>query len=261
MKKIWILLATLLLLSLFSLLAYPVAASPTTQVVYQTPTARPDGRVIYIVQEGDSCLRIELLTGVTIDTLRTLNKLDQNCTIAPKQELLLMVVTPVASPTPNPDITDTPMLPTPTPMKGSGQICVMLFEDVNGDTMHDASELPLAGGAVSITSPVGEFSRTLNTTDSIDPTCEEVPEGNYRISMAIPTGYNPTVEMTSEVQVLAGEQVILEYGAQLGATISQDPGTANTPDGPSNLMLVVVGGLFVLVGIGMGGYILVTRRS
>jgi len=262
-KKHWFYLVALALLGILPLLAYPVTASPDPQVVYQTPTARPDGRVIYKVQEGDSCLRIELLTGVTIDTLRTLNKLDQNCTVVPGQELLLMIVTPVASATPDPNIAATPEAPTATPQKGSGRICVLLYDDINGDAMRETTELPLAGGAVSITSLTGDISRTLNTTASEDPLCEEVLEGKYSISMAIPSGYNPTVAMTSEIQVQAGEQVILEYGAQISTKAPEEPAGGQDQQGGSNnnLMLVLMGGLFVALGIGLGGYILFTRRA
>lgn len=262
-KKTWISLVTLALLGILPLFAYPVTASPNPQVGYQTPTARPDGRVIYKVQPGDSCLRIELLTGVTIDMLRTLNKLDQNCTIVPDQELLLMVVTPAASATPDPNISATPSEPTPTPQKGSGQICVLLYDDVNGDAMRESAEFPLAGGAVSITNPSGDVSLTLNTTNSTEPQCTEVMEGNYSISMAIPTGYNPTVAMTSQILVGPGEQVILEYGAQVSTKAPENPGGGqNEGDGGSNnLMLVLMGGLFVVLGIGLGSYILFSRRS
>ena len=255
LRKIWIVLIPLAILGVLFLLALPVAAEPQPQVVYQTPTARPDGRVVYVVQDGDSCLRIQLLTGTTIDTLRSLNKLDQNCTITPNQELLLLVVTPVASATPNPNITATPLLPTPTQKKGSGQICVLLYDDLNGDAVRETSEFSLAGGAASISDRAGLVSKTVNTSESFDPLCEEVPEGSYTISMAIPNGYNPTIEMTSQIQVKAGEQAILEFGAQK-STIGE---VVEPPQQESNMMLAVMGGLLVLMGIGLGGYILFTR--
>jgi len=58
-----------------------VLAGSLSQSVYQTPTALPDGRVLYIVQPGDTCLRVSLLTGVTLDQIIKLNNLDVNCTI------------------------------------------------------------------------------------------------------------------------------------------------------------------------------------
>lgn len=260
--KSWIFWIALVILGVVALAAGPVAADSTQQVVYQTPTARPDGRVIYIVQANDSCLRIQLLTGTTIDQLRTLNKLDQNCTINPGQELLLKVVTPAASATPNPLITSTPLLPTPTQIKGNGKICVLLYEDVNGNAVHEPNESPLAGGAVSITNQSGTFSKTINTSSSADPLCVDVAEGEYNLSMAIPSGYNPTKAMNGVVQVLAGDQAIFEFGAQKSSDIS--PAQSNSPITPpaeNSIPLAIVGGLLVLLGIGLGSYILFARRS
>ena len=257
----------LFLLGTILLVAHPVPVTADTQpqVTYQTPTAQPDGRVIYIVQSNDTCLRIQLLTNVTIDQIRTLNKLDQNCTINPGQELLLMVITPASSPTPNPKISPTPLLPTPTPMKGSGKICVVLFNDTNGNAIHEASEPQLGGGAVSISDRQASISRTINTTDAPEPLlCEEVPEGEYNISMAIPSGYNATKAMNAIAKVQAGDQAIFEFGAQVSGLIPQAPVTSSGGETPrqeeNSLPLAILGGLSILLGIGLGGYILFTRR-
>ncbi len=243
----------------------PAAADSQNQVSYQTPTAQPDGRVIYIVQEGDSCLRIQLLTGTTIETLRTLNRLDQDCTVSPGKEMLLAVITPQPSPTTNPNITPTPLLPTPTPFNGNGQICVQLYNDVNGDATREDTELSLAGGAVSITDRLGQVSKTENTTDSVEPICiEEIPEGEYNISMAIPSGYNATTTLNLQaVKIQAGDQVILEFGAQISsAPQAEAPSTETVPEaGSTGMLLAILGGLFVLMGIGLGVYVAVARRN
>lgn len=264
-QKTWIFWISLVLVGVMSSFLAQTAAADTPpavqqpQVQYQTPTARPDGRVIYVVQEGDSCLRIQLLTGTTIDQLRTFNKLDQNCTIAPGKELLLAVITPAASPTPNPLITATPLLPSPTPMKGNGQICVLLFNDVNGDAVHQETETSIGGGAVSITNRLGSVSKTANTTDTDTSICQEVPEGEYNISMAIPPGYNPTKAVNATVQVKAGDQQILEFGAQISSSAVETP-TTGQPKGETNTVVAVLGGVFILFGIGLGAYILFKRK-
>ncbi len=215
---------------------------------------------MYIVQEGDTCLRIQLLTGTTVDTLRTLNRLDQNCTIIPGKELLLMVITPVASATPNPFVTATSQLPTPTPFKGNGKICVLLYDDVNGNAVRDTSESAMAGGAVSISDRLGTVSKTGSTDDSGTPYCSEIPEGEFTISMAVPSGYNGTTLLNQAVKVQAGETAILEFGAQQSSAV--EAVTAQSPQpGGNNMMLAVMGGVLVLGGIGLGIYILFTRRS
>lgn len=257
--KSWLFLIPLLFLGTIAIMARPVAAEPQPQVVYQTPTAQPDGRVIYIVQEGDSCLRIQLLTGVTVETLRELNKLDQNCTISPKQELLLAVIVPEATPTPNPAISATPPLPTPTAIKGNGKICTLLYDDVNGNAVHEDTEPAMAGGAVSISNRAGSVSQTGTTTDAVDPLCIEIPEGEYNISMAIPAGYNGTTLLNQILKVQAGETAILEFGAQTSSEVVSAAAEKPAQRGSSNLLLAILGGVFIFGGIGLGAYILFTR--
>lgn len=261
-KKHLIFLVALVMLGLSSFLARPASADAQPQVVYQTPTAGADGRVIYVVKAGDSCTRIELLNGITDATLRELNKLDQACTITPGQQLLLKVVTPQASVTPNPKITTTPLLPTMTPIKGNGKICVLLYNDVNGNAVHEDTETVIAGGAVSITSrqSANPISKTLNTTDSEDPQCVEVPEGTYNISMGIPGGYNPTVALDQQINLLAGDQQILEFGAQASTKATEVSASSASRAENGSTLLAVFGGLLVIVGIGLGGYVFFTRK-
>lgn len=252
----------LLMLGIIAGAVRPAAAEPPLQVAYQTPTALPDGRVIYTVQEGDSCLRIELLTSVKVSTLIELNKLDQDCTISPGQELLLAMIVPEATATPNPDMTATPLLPTPTPEKGSGKICVVLFNDVNGNAVHDTTEAVMDGGAVSVSNRIGSVSET-GTTNALaeEPMCIDVPEGEFNISMGIPNGYNGTTLLTEILQVQAGETAILEFGAQTSSVIEvASPETGPQPAASgSSLLLAILGGVLILGGVGLGAYILLTR--
>lgn len=263
MKHIrWLFLPALLLLTAVTLLAQPVAARPISQVVYATPTALPDGRVVYLVQEGDSCLRIQLLTGVTIEQLRELNRLDDACTLIPGNEILLAVITPAPSPTPNPLITATPLLPTPTPFSGNGRLCVLLYNDVNGNGTRETTEVAIANGAVSISERRGQVSKTANTGGTLDPICEEVPEGDYQITMAIPSGYNATTDLDLiEVNLQPGDQAILEFGAQV-STIAPVEVAAPTPqENAQDLLLAIAGGVLILLGIGLAIYIFVARRG
>ena len=262
--KSWILFVPLLLLGAALFLARPVAAGLPPggvhpQVVYQTPTAQPDGRVVYIVQDSDSCLRIQLLTNVTVEQIRQLNNLDEACTIRPGQELLLTIVTPVASPTPNPQFTATALLPTPTPFNGSGEVCVLLFNDVNGNSLREETELPLGGGAVSVTEQRGATSLTGNTSELNEPVCNTVPEGEYNISMAIPGGFNATTEMNKPLKVQAGDQHTLEFGAQESSKQPEAPDAEPAAD--NSLLLAILGGILILGGAGLGVYVLFSRRG
>lgn len=261
--KNWIASFLLLLVLAAVMIAQPVSANPSSQVIYQTPTALPDGRIIYVVQANDTCLRIELLTGVTVEQIRTLNKLDQDCTLSIGKELVLAFVTPAASPTSNPNITPTALLPTPTPFKGNGQICALLFEDINGNAFQDDTEPYIPGGAVSISDRRGQVSETGMTASTLeDLMCIEVPEGEYTISIAIPDGLNATTMTNLPLTVQAGDQAILNFGAQVSSKAVEAATEAPTAaTGGNNLLMALLGGMFVFLGLGLGVYIVVMRRG
>jgi LysM domain len=241
-------------------MALDVQASPEGQVLqYATPTPGSDGRIVYIVQAGDSCLRISLLTGVTVDQIRLLNRLNENCDLREGLELLIGFGGPSASsPTPGPSPTPTEVLPTPTPVSGGlAQICVLLYEDVDGDGKRQETEPAIAGGAVSVTNLKGGYSQTLNTIPG-DPEAEfqgtcftDVPQGEYTVSVGIPDGYNATTALDYNLmgvnKVQAGNTVYLPFGAQPGSVPTVNPAAESrspTIAIVGALMLVVAGGLF-----------------
>jgi hypothetical protein len=76
-----------------------------------------------------------------------------------------------------------------------------------------------------------------------------VPPGKYNVSVAAPDGYNPTMSLTSSLDVNPGDSVSINFGAQLKATASASP----VSKGPSPL-LGVIGAALLLGGIGMGAY-------
>jgi LysM repeat protein len=255
----YLLLFLIMAAGLLVTLATPTSASPQPQVAYQTPTALPDGRVIYKVQPGDSCLRIELLTGVKVEQLRSLNKLDAGCSIQPNQELLLTVLIVPPTATPNTGMTATPLLPTPSPKVGTGEICVTLFADINGDAVRGDTESPILGGAVSVTDRSGSVSKTGITTNTDTPLCfTEIPEGDYNISMAVPDGYNPTTTTNYPLKLIAGNRSIVDFGAQISTRPAANPSPA-AQSGRSPLLLVL-GGVLILAGIAFAVYFRVIRR-
>ncbi|HZD57452.1 MAG TPA: LysM domain-containing protein, partial [Anaerolineales bacterium] len=75
----------LALLALFFLgLGFPASAAPQLQITpFPTPTPGPDGRIVYIVKEGDTLWRVAAITGVSLDQLRELNDLGTDQPIVP----------------------------------------------------------------------------------------------------------------------------------------------------------------------------------
>ncbi|MCS7011051.1 MAG: LysM peptidoglycan-binding domain-containing protein [Anaerolineales bacterium] len=265
MKKVVLALSLLLLVFLGWRLQWSVGAAPEFQTQYATPTALPDGRIIYIVQPGDTCLRISLLTGVSVDYLRVTNQLNERCDLRAGQQLLIGIGGPAsASPTPGPTPTPMPTQPTPTPGKGgSGEICVLLYLDANGDALRQETEMGIEGGAVSIISLNGQFSQTQTTVDAIDPLTEDAQRacfanlqpGFYTVSAAAPDGYNPTTVMNMTIEVAPGDVSYLDFGAQLR---SVEPDATNNNPSP---VLGIFGFVLIVGGIGLGIYTWVMMRQ
>jgi len=260
---------SLILLLVLAWMAMPVAASPRQpQAYYYTPTANPNGRIVYIVQPGDTCISISLLNYVTLDNLRLLNNLDTDCTIVEGQELLLAIYqeqTPTVGIIPM--ATPTPLLALATPFSGNAQVCVLLYVDVNGNAMAEEGEVPLAGGAVSLSDKLGTISRTGETTTwpagaEASPLCfADIPEGEYNISVAIPDGYNATTIVNYTLAVKPGDQALLDFGAQpTGQGAENQPGGGEDNRG-SSILLALLGGALVLTGIGLGIYVRRLSRS
>ncbi len=256
-------LIVLLALSVFVLgfmLIQPASAAPQSQVYYFTPTPQPDGRVLYTVKEGDSCISIALLNNITEEQLRSLNNLvgDDCLFLIPGQQLLLDVVEqqPTAGPSPTP----TSILPSPTPFNGMGDICVLLFNDINGNALldDDSGELPLLGGAISINDLNGKVALT-GTTNTEEAVCfTDQPEGTYSISIAVPELYNPTMRTNASVELTAGNTIVVDFGAQISSAAQEIPG--EDPANQKSPFLGILGILVLVVGISAAVYAIRTRK-
>lgn len=249
--------------------AAPVeAGSQHPQAYYQTPTPDGSGKIVYKVKKNDTCLSISLLTGVDLNTMRQLNKLDENCTLSENQDLILAIVDkPTYSPSATPTVG--PALPTPTPLSGKGQICISLFFDTNGNAMPDSTEPAIENGAFSIQDKDNKVNETGRTAkDPKDPACKEVPEGDYNISVAPPEGFNPTTSMNYAIKVTAGDKHIIPFGAQPSALINtpqasgaNNPSSTSSSSSDNGIWLLLMGMVLILAGIGLGVYFVFLSRK
>ena len=229
------------------------ASAPLPQISLSTPTPGADGRIIYIVKENDTCTSISLLMGISEQELRELNNLEakpgaDDCNFLWVGQELLIAIKAEATVTPTSEI---PLEPSPTPLKGNGTICIFLFEDENGNALAEETELPIAGGAVSLTDRLSVVNQTGITDDSGDLLCfTDIPEGDYNISVAIPEGYNPTTVMNYALKLNAGQVSTIDFGAQPGSGLQPVFGEES-----SSPLLLVIGVFFVAAGIGLWFYI------
>ncbi len=237
----------------------PAAASPADQVAYPSPTPGADGRIIYMVKAGDTCDKLSLLYGVSVEFIRTTNLLDEACTLREGYPILLGIAAPATATAPGssggsgatPTVT-----PTATPgITGTAQICILVYDDINGDGLRQETEPAIAGAALSLTNPESSFSQTKITEINPDATAyqgmcfKDIPPGKYTISAAAPEGYNPTVDLTSSFDVLPGDVDYVNFGAQAKAEV-----VPTVPaKGPSPL-LGILGAMLLLGGVGIGVY-------
>ncbi len=251
----------ILVLAGMALPANTANAAPNLQG-FVTATPGPDGRIMYIVVEGDSCSSVALNHGITIPQLRQFNtRLDEGCSLTIGQQLVVGLAAPITAPTIG--VIPTPTIPvaTATPFNGTTEVCILLFDDVNGDALRQETEFGIDGGAVSLTNLNGSYSQTQNTTSAIDPDLGEpvrscfgdVPAGKYNISMAIPDGYNPTMSLSYTFDVKAGDRASVDFGAQSKSLTLQDPVIAEESGGRSTV-LGIFGLLLLLGGLGLGYY-------
>ena len=241
----------------------PVQAAPFYQLTpFPTPTPGADGRILYIVQVNDTLWRIAAITGVSLDHLRSLNKLGPDDIIAPGDVLLIGLAGPIsATATPGTIPTRAPSEPTITARLGTGNLCVILYNDLNGDAMRQVEEPWILGGRISISDRTGNVSETLeteplfNVDGEIAYKCfEELPEGDYNITSAIPDGFNPTTILTRALQLHGGEEVYLSFGVQASSELIAE--TAIIPDAPrKSPLLAILGGILLVVGVGLGIYV------
>ncbi len=252
---LWIILILLIGMALSTTNA---VAAPRAQG-FVTATPGPDGRILYTVVEGDNCGQVALLHGITVQQLRNLNsRLDENCTLTIGQQLVVGLAS--NEPTPGPAPTLPPPTPTSTPVDGTTEVCVLLFDDANGDAFRQETEFGIEGGAVSLTNLNGSYSQQQNTLSTFDPdtlepdrTCFlDVPQGEYNVSMAVPDDYNPTMVLSYTLTVRAGDRASIDFGAQ-SKTITVSESVEENAGGRSPI-LGIFGFLLLLGGAGLGYY-------
>ena len=250
------------------ILSIPVNAAPPQQLPtpFLTPTPLPDGRILYTVQEGDFLERIASVAGITVAELRRLNNIPATVDLITPGQVLLLGLAGPGDVTPEPG--DTPadgvIAPlTPTPIQNSGEICVLLYADMNGDSIRQEDEMGIPGGEVSVTERQGAYSDKASTKagdpEAEDPaqnalTCfEDIPVGGYNVTLAIPEGFNPTTVLTVAIELTPGDTSYLNFGAQLTSQARLQE-TGGAVDGGRSPILGILGVTLLLVGLVLGIY-------
>lgn len=235
----------LAMLALATLPARGQAEALLQPTPFLTPTPNAQGDIIYIVQDGDSVWRIAAIAGITVEQLQAQNGLQAGDFISVGMELLLGSIPPTAAP----QATSTPQIE-PSPEVGTGEICVLLFLDANGNARLDEGELPLADGQVSVADRSGQVAGDHATDDNPDGYCfTDLQDGDYNVSAAVPPEHNPTTSMNVPIQLNPGDIKYVQFGGQPSGAIVPAGGN----DGGGSSLLGAVG--VVLLGAsGVLGY-------
>jgi hypothetical protein len=240
----------------------PARAAPQAQFTpFPTPTPGTDGRIIYIVEANDSWWRIAAIYAIDLNDLLRLNDATSDTILLEGEEVLLgyggpSEVTPTFGPSPTPE----PRLPTPTPLPGAGTLCVILFNDVNGDSLRQEEEPSIPDGAISVSDRSGEVSFTETTISGFEAFCfEELTQGEYNVSVAVPDGYNATTVLNYTLIVDPGTETYLDFGAQPSSAFADEASSPTSNN--TSLLIGVAGALLLLGGIGLGIYAALMGRT
>ena len=260
MKKfIFVLPVITLFFALLIVNALSVTASPDLQTDFITATPNEFGRIYYTVSENDFSLwDISAKTGIDLQEIYELNAdiSANDPTIFVGQKIVIAIQTPEPTATPEGFVDTTNLEPTTIPEgPGTGNICVLLYEDTNGDAIRQDYETMMTEGAVSVSERNGRYTGAKNTIDDPDRDDEyscfnNLPEGNYTITMAIPDGYNPTKVLHTSIDLKAGEEIFYNFGAQQSSALIAEE--ISPAEGGRSTLFGLLGLGFILGGIGLG---------
>jgi hypothetical protein len=243
-----------------TVLASPLSAATATVIaptMFLTPTADADGNEYYIVQPGDTLFSIANRLNVLIDTLEKLNPgIHRNDILKTGTRLLYGKVTPAAG---TPTLAFQPTVtPTPMPVTGTGSICVQIFNDVNGDTSRQDTEVLVGGGQISVALQDGTEVGSYTTDGLNEPHCfVDIPSGEYTISAAAPNGFNPTSDTTRRLTLTPGDKAYVSFSVQ-GKAIPTAEATSGS--GSNSSPVIGIAGFALLVSAALMLYAVLRPR-
>ncbi len=265
---------------------------------YYTATPSPGGSTIHTVVAGDTLFGIAIDYGVDLDELRRLNAgtLGPNDMLSIGQEIVVKPGTGGdVQPTATPEVVQPPAtLPTPTvqatspggaPAADKGVICVLAFNDANGDMFRqsESGEMALPNAEITVVGTGGALT-PYRTDGFSEPYCfQDLAAGQqYIVRHTPPAGYKTDVGPWN--LIVSGGQVSnveLAYTREQGTVPSADgtvsPDSKTTPsaeeeptketeDGGGmtdilNLILRISGGIVLLLAVVIVVLFFVSRRA
>ena len=239
------------------------ATSAPTQI--PLPTATPSAAVsgtslTYVVQSGDSLFGVALKFNLTLDQLLALNP---GLTRDSPLQVGQTIVVGVATPTPT-------EAPTATPASAAGGLCLIAFDDDNGDGRRDSDEPPVAGVLFEVIDGNGNSLARNTSAASDEPYClSDLAAGRYTVNITSPSDRLPTTETSVLIGLLAGETFNVDFGSRAALTPTPPPVETPTPTATAqaetpradNAPLAVLGiVLIIAAGLALGFALRARRR-
>ena len=197
---------------------------PTLPFTWISPTPDETGTISVIVQAGESLWIIAARAGLTLPELLALNNLTEADVINPGDVLIIGQGTPGTDPpaagTPpggSPTPTRPPPTPRPTETPAEAAICLLAFDDVNRDGVHDEGEPLRAGVAFTIYNTEAVVANYVSDGVS-EPRClRGLLPGEYRVTRSIAPGEVLTTSGDWALSLTAGSELRQEFGSVVGA--------------------------------------------
>lgn len=205
----------------------PTFAPPTPWI---SPTPDETGAITIIVAPGESLWVIAARAGLSLGELLALNNLTEADVINPGDVLLVARVTPPAAPTSDiPTATLPPPTLRPTEARPEAAICLVAYEDLDRDGIHDEGEPLRAGVAFTIYNTEAVVANYI--TDGIsEPKClGGLLPGEYRVTRSIGPGEVLTTGGDWTLSLAAGSQLRQAFGSVTGVATTAAAPTAEAP--------------------------------
>ncbi|NDJ59582.1 MAG: LysM peptidoglycan-binding domain-containing protein [Chloroflexi bacterium] len=267
--------------------ALPPAAESADQPEAAEPSY-PPGTLIHVVQPGETLDSVAIDYGLTRADLLERNTIPNPSLIRIGQPLVIRFseterqaastpgdlgrrlladpprVDPIAQAQPAPVVSAETgaVAPSIDPAPQRAAICALIFEDLNQNRLWETSEARLAGGLLTVRSPV--INRDHTTTGADEPVCfADLTAGAYVAAATAPPGYGLTTPDQLQVRALPGETITVTFGAAPGlepvALPAADPGalTEVLVDAPAARRTLPFFDILGLLAFGLAGVTLV----
>jgi hypothetical protein len=197
-----------------------------------TITITDSSGVVLFVYTTDGVHEPYCFTGLTPGTYRVEERNPAGYPLSTTPDIWSVTIFPGApftvafgdQPLPTPTPTGPPpATATPTATPTTGSICILVYDDANGNSRRDPGEGPIAGAIIKLRDHTRAVVATYTTTGA-EPYCfTGLVPGNYTVTEQNPPGYVSTTPDIWGAWLTAGSVVYTEFGDQLSPTPTVTP--------------------------------------